>query len=126
MAYVNANKLLNSYNKLLEVLKIKLKSILAVCCDLLEDEPQIYTTVEGAKVKYSEIIAEIKKLMLWCYKDLDTQEVVKIVRCKDCIYFKRYKNKAGTQRFYACSKDRIKHHREHYCADGRIRGIENE
>ena len=71
-------------------------------------------------VEVKELIAGLKKMLGWLYKDLSTENIEKVTHCYDCRYYKKYKKKGvakgGT--FYACSIDKLKHRPDFFCKDG--------
>lgn len=67
------------------------------------------------------IIEELSKLCGWAYPQLTTEDIQKVVRCKKCRYYKKYKKKNDRKSapFYACSLNMIKRPEDFYCAEGR-------
>ena len=66
------------------------------------------------------LTAELRKLKGWAYPHLTTEDIVKVVRCKKCQYYKRYKKKGDRKSLpvWACSLDRVKRNPDFYCAAG--------
>ena len=67
------------------------------------------------------ILEELLQLKGWAYPYLTTADIVKVVRCKKCRYYKKYKKKNDrkSQPFWACSLTMIKRPEDFYCAEGK-------
>lgn len=70
--------------------------------------------------EYNTVTKELSKLKFWAYPDLTTEDMVAVVRCKDCRYYKKYKKKDTfkPEVVYACSRTKLKRSKEFFCADG--------
>ena len=45
------------------------------------------------RVSYSVAAKELRRIVSWVYPALDTRDIVKIVRCRNCAHYKKYKKK---------------------------------
>lgn len=84
----------------------------------------------GESLSLKQVISEISRVAAWMYPELSGDEIVKVVRCKDCQNFKTYKQKGvlKPRPFRACKYDLDRRDPEFYCKDGfeRIRRISHE
>ena len=49
--------------------------------------------VKDESVSVTQLINELTKMMGWLYKDLNTDDIEKVVRCYNCKYYRKYKKK---------------------------------
>ena len=105
---------------------MKLQTIFRACDTLVrakaKTSPGCMIPAGDEKISCKELSKELNNLENWCYKD--ELEVKQVVRCKNCVYYKRYKKKSQKNPhkhivFCACSKDKIKREPEFFCANGR-------
>lgn len=102
---------------------MRLKSIFKICKNLalkqLEVNPNTKFKVEGEQVYLKDMVTELDDLTNWCYKEeLDVQ---KVVRCKNCKYYKKYKLKNPRYHntfVYMCSCTKTKRQPDFFCAEG--------
>ena len=105
---------------------MKLQTLFDMCNKIIQKELKKNSkasiqTDEGEEYKYTRLSEELNNLNSWCYKgEIDVQ---KVVRCKNCKYYKRYKKKTlknpyEHQTFFACSRDKIRRKPEFYCYNG--------
>lgn len=76
--------------------------------------------VKDESVSVTQLINELTKMMGWLYKDLNTDDIEKVVRCYNCKYYRKYKKKRSlkSETFYACSLDKAKRRPDFFCKDG--------
>ena len=75
---------------------------------------------DGEHVTISDVADNLEHIANWMYPELSTEDIAKVVRCKKCRYYKKYKKK-GTLKgaaFYACSKDMQKRDPMFFCKEG--------
>lgn len=106
---------------------MKLQTVFSACNHILKlkliNNPDAKTRADdGTIVSCKELSDELENLESWCYKG--ELEVQKIVRCKSCKHYKRYKKKTGGKKplvIVACELDKLKKDSEFYCARGEER-----
>lgn len=88
-----------------------------------ENPGKSFTNSAGEKATISDVADELDKVSKWLYKDFHTEDIDKVVRCKKCKYYKKYRKKGSIKDlpFYACSKDRKKRDPMFFCKDGEER-----
>lgn len=76
--------------------------------------------------KSVEVANRLEKVLHWTYPDLSTEDIVKVIRCKDCMYYKKYRKKSPYKSvaFYACSLTKTKREPTFFCKDGEYLGNE--
>ena len=106
---------------------MRLQTVFSACNHILKaklkSNPEAKTYTEsGEVVKYKELSEELENLESWCYQG--ELEVKKVIRCKDCKHYKRYKKKTGGKKplvIAACELDKHKRDPEFYCLYGEER-----
>lgn len=85
-----------------------------------QNPSKTYTNKDGEKASTSDVADMIDKTYQWMYKELATDDVELVVRCKRCKYYKKYKKKEDIKAkpFYACSLTKQKRDPQFFCADG--------
>ncbi len=85
-----------------------------------ENPQRRFKNAEGEKVLITDVLSSMSKLSEWVDHELSSDELVKVVRCKQCRYYKKYRKKDAYKQatFYACSKDMQKRKPDFYCGDG--------
>lgn len=85
-----------------------------------ENPEKSFSNSLGEKVTVKELADELDKILNWLYKDFSTTDIAKVVYCKNCRYYKKYKRKGAfkAQIFQACSKDMKKRDPMFFCKDG--------
>jgi hypothetical protein len=88
-----------------------------------ENPGKSFTNSAGEKATIDDVANELDKVSKWLYKDFHTEDIDKVVRCKKCKYYKKYKKKGAfkAQVFQACSKDMKKRDPMFFCKDGEER-----
>ena len=88
-----------------------------------ENPGKTFTNKAGEKATIPDIIKCLSMMKCWLYPALRPEDVTKVVRCKNCAYYKKYKRKGAikAQTFYACSKDMARRTEDFYCKDGEER-----
>lgn len=88
-----------------------------------ENPGKTFTNKDGEKATIPDIIKSLSMMKRWLYPALRPEDVTKVVRCKNCAYYKKYKKKGALkpQVFYACSKDMSRRAKDFYCKDGEER-----
>ena len=103
---------------------MKLQDLFNICDHLVQEKikqkPEAgIKTSNGERFKYKEISKELRNLSSWCYQEpLDVQ---KVVRCKNCKHYKRYRKKDFHKKYtliQACELTKTKRKPEFYCSDG--------
>lgn len=113
-----------------------IKQILSITIDILteakEKSPnrQVAFPVDDGtqKIPIDAAIAQVKNLYSWCYDQLELKNIIKICRCKDCKYYRRYRKKDSLKKVYKmlCSLDKTERPPEWYCPKGTERSKEND
>ena len=85
-----------------------------------ENPGKSFTNSDGEKATIDEVADALDNLSKWLYKDFHTEDITKVVRCKKCKYYKKYKKKGEfkAQIFQVCSKDMQKRSPMFFCKDG--------
>lgn len=88
-----------------------------------ENPGKVFVNSAGEKVTIEEIADGLDKISKWLYKDFHTEDIDKVVRCKKCKFYRRYKKKGAFKAvaFYACSKDMQKRDPMFFCKEGEER-----
>lgn len=100
---------------------MKLQTLFDTCSRILKKSGDSRIKTEEGMTTYRELSKELDNLGSWCYKgEIDVQ---KIIRCKNCRHYKRYKKKNVKNpyehtTFCACSLDKLKRKPEFYCSNG--------
>lgn len=79
-----------------------------------------YINSDGEKATVEDVIAAIQKLSAWVWPDFTSEELVKVVRCKNCLHFKQYRKKDDPKAppFRACSSNRNQRDPDFFCRNG--------
>lgn len=85
-----------------------------------QNPKKTYTNKDGEKASISDVIAMLERAYQWMYKELATDDVTLVVRCRKCKYYKKYRKKDSIKSmpFYACSLTKQKRDPQFFCADG--------
>lgn len=85
-----------------------------------EEPKRSYTNKAGESATVTDVIDTLKKTSSWMYPDLSTDDIAKVIRCKNCKYYRKYKKKGDlkSSAFYACSQDMRKRPPDFFCKDG--------
>lgn len=108
---------------------MSLKQILLACAKILRVKAKRYPdggfTVDGKKVLYCEAANEVQRLSGWVFPDLDTADIQKVIHCKDCAHYKRYRKKNSYKPEFKCLCELDKKQREpdFFCADGKEKQV---
>lgn len=108
---------------------MNLKQTLLACAKMLRAKahkfPEGSFTVDGKKVLYCEAANEIQRLSGWVFPDLDTADIQKVIHCKDCAHYKRYRKKNSYKPEFKCLCELDKKQREpdFFCADGKEKQV---
>lgn len=92
--------------------------------ELLDQVVGLLGIVAKKSVKHAKeaetAMEECRKLQGWVYPALTTEDIQKVVRCKNCMWYKKYKKKDDRKSLpvWMCSKDRIKRDPDFYCKGG--------
>ena len=107
---------------------MKLETVFKTCDKVIstleEKRPgRSIETPEGS-VTFKELSDELKNLCAWCYKD--TIDVQKVVRCKNCKYYKTAKIQDEKYSFrhkslHMCTLTKQQYRPEFFCAYGKER-----
>ena len=103
-------KLINAYKLAVKLLKRQAK-----------DNPgKTFTSPDGEKMTISDVANKLGMVSKWVYPGLDSDDITCVVRCKKCIYYKKYRNNKGikSQTFRACSKGMSRRSEDFFCKDG--------
>lgn len=86
-----------------------IKEILELCSSILEQSGGAYT-------EYKE---DLSKLISWCYPDLYGYQFERVIHCKNCARYKRYKKKGSRlkQTKMLCEIDKQPRDPMFYCRD---------
>lgn len=85
-----------------------------------ENPGKSFTNSAGEKATIGDIADALDNVSKWLYKDFHTEDIDKVVRCKKCKFYKKYKKKGvfKPQVFQACSKNMKEHDPMFFCKDG--------
>lgn len=81
----------------------------------------VVSTKEAVTV--DEVATALDKISKWVYADFYAEDIDKVVRCKNCKFYKKYrkKNAFKAHSFQACSKDKKKRDPMFFCKEGEER-----
>lgn len=95
-----------------------------ICKNLSDKNPTRGINTDEGRISLIKLSEELDNLRSWCYKgDIEVQ---KVIRCKNCRYYKRYK-KSSNKNPYSheivamCSIDKITRKPEFFCSSGEER-----
>lgn len=90
-----------------------------------ERNPNGEIEVFGSRVSYGKAASEIRRVVSFVYPELETGNVQKVVRCKNCKYYKRYRKKNSYKPEFKCLCELDKKQREpdFFCADGKEKQV---
>lgn len=73
------------------------------------------------------VAKDLSSLLSWISPELECNDIVRVVRCKNCSYYRRFKKKGAFKStpFYACKLDMSRREPEYYCKDGMARETES-
>lgn len=85
-----------------------------------ENPGKSFTNSEGERATIDDVADELDKVSKWLYKDFHTEDIDRVIRCKKCRYYKKYKKKGAIKAsvFWACSRDMQKRDPMFFCKDG--------
>lgn len=85
-----------------------------------ENPGKSFINSAGEKATIEEVADALDKVSKWLYKDFHTEDIDKVVRCKRCRFYKKYKKQGEFKPkvFMACSKDMKRHDSMFFCKDG--------
>ena len=96
------------------------KACSLVCDKHIAKNENACVRMDDALIPYTELKAEIEKVKDWCYPDLATEKLKKIVPCKECAHYKMcttmIANNPKPQVAYRCSFDNDTKPANHYCS----------
>lgn len=100
---------------------MRLQVLFKTCSKIIGSKPETKVKTEDGVVTYKKLAEELDNLSSWCYQG--EINVKKIVTCKECRYYKRFKKKNVKnpyrhEAFCACSLDRLKRKEDFFCANG--------
>ena len=108
---------------------MKLQTLFQACNWIIQSRlrknPDAKIQIEdGEALTYKELSDQLQNLESWCYQgELDVQ---KIVRCKNCKHYKRYRKKVLKNPYEhnvitACDFDKSQRSPEYFCCQGEER-----
>lgn len=83
-----------------------------------ERNPNGEIEVFGSRVSYGKAASEIRRVVSFVYPELETGNVQKVVQCKNCKHYRKFKNKKTRQVKYLCELDKLHKDPDFYCAKG--------
>lgn len=98
-----------------------------VVSELCDRAVKLLEVVANKSEKHSaeakHLIDELIRLKGWAYPHLTTDDIVRVVRCERCAYYKKCRKKGDIKAvpFYMCSITKTKRPPEFYCKEGRER-----
>lgn len=103
--------------RMLDVYKIALKVLREV---LAKNPERSFKSSSGEKVTLAQVISNLDQVCSWLYSDFSTDDIAKVVRCKHCRYYKKFKQKDAPKAlpFWACTIDKKKRDPMYFCKDG--------
>ena len=98
------------------------RSVLKAAIQIVNKAPKTLNT----EIPPKKVAEDLEDLIGWISPDLECRDIVKVVRCKHCAYYRRFKKKGEFKSvpFYACKLDMSKRDPEFYCKDGVARETE--
>ena len=93
--------------------------------ELIDNATRLLSLVAAKSSKHApeaeNLKLELAKLKGWAYPELSTEDIVRVVRCAKCKYYKQYKKKGDPKAapFYACSLNMLKRAADFYCGEGK-------
>lgn len=100
---------------------IRVADAYRVAIKTLEEMPaKSLKSKSGQRVTTHEVAATLRTVLHWCYPNLTDQDIQRVVRCKNCEHYHRYKQKDEfkPQVVYMCSKDKSRRPPDFFCKDG--------
>lgn len=75
---------------------------------LKETPDKVFTGPSGEKVTLESVYGYLKQISSWVYPELSTDDIAKVIRCKKCKHYKKYRKKGSANRatFQACELDK--------------------
>ena len=103
--------------KTYDLYKLAIK-LLSQYADTIPDKK--YTNKSGESATIYDVIAMLKNVSSWMYKNMSTDDICKVVRCKNCRHYKKYKKKDDfkAKPFYACNLDMKQKPPDFFCKNG--------
>ena len=105
-------------------MSMNLKQLCISCADLLDEmlkkEPLKQIKIDGEKHNLKEAIDALDTLYHWAYPKFDIDNLQKVVFCKDCKHYKRYRKKGQIKPIYKClcELDKMQKDNYFYCKNG--------
>lgn len=92
------------------------RSVLEAAIQIVNKAPKMLNT----SIPPKQVSADLTDLLGWISPDLECKDIVRVVRCKNCDNYKRYRKKNAFKAvpFYACSLDMSRRDPEFFCKDG--------
>lgn len=95
-----------------------------------ENPNKTFHNPQGESLTLKQVITELSQVAAWMYPELSSDEITKVVRCKNCQNFRTYKQKGALKPrpFQACRYNLDQRDPEYYCKNGleRIRRTQSE
>lgn len=107
---------------------MKLKTVFQSCDRIISSleakNPGRGINTPDGRVTFKELSEELKNLCGWCYED--SVDVQKVVRCKNCKYYKQAKIQDEKYSFrhkslHMCTLTKQQYRPEFFCANGKER-----
>lgn len=94
------------------------------CLELLKKQPKGSSIAVGkTQVSCEEAYNALNRVTEWCFPGLDSIQFEKIVHCRECENYRKFRKKGAPKKTarYLCALDKI--HREpwYYCGDAKER-----
>lgn len=105
--------------RMFEVYKLAVKLLRG----LSKQQPEkSFTNSDGETLTIADVANYLNGVSSWMFKDLAAEDIEKVVRCKRCVNYKRFKKKGDIKSpaFYACKLDMKKRDPMFYCKDGEV------
>lgn len=87
------------------------------------DPDKVYHDKTYGDYTCAELISGLSSIINWIHPELSASDVVKVVRCKDCTHYKRYRKKRDIKSSprWLCDLDKLQKASDHYCKCGEER-----
>lgn len=109
---------------------MKLKTVFTTCsriCKVMsKSHPDRGMQTDEGWVSLSDLSKELDNLCNWCYKD--TIDVQKVVRCKNCVHYKKFKCNKEKHPYdhtsvMMCKMTKTRREPDFFCSEGREKPI---
>ncbi len=74
----------------------------------------------GKRVTIHEVAGVLRTVAHWCYPELSSEDIQKVVRCEKCEHYHHYRRKSEYKSpiVYMCDIDKVRRPPDFFCKDG--------